>query len=57
MSGMGILFLTLLIGAALGRMGLLSWADPQTRNRPWGGGGNEGSFRIIKGFRLILRGD
>ncbi len=34
MSGMGIHFLTLLIGAALGLMGLISWADHQTRKRP-----------------------
>lgn len=34
MSGMGILFLTLLIGAVLGFMGLISWAEHQTRKKP-----------------------
>ena len=34
MSGMGILFLTLLIGAVLGFMGLISWAEYQTRKKP-----------------------
>ena len=34
MSGVGIFFLTLLIGAALGFMGLISWADHQNREKP-----------------------
>ncbi len=34
MSGMGVLFLTLLSGAVLGLMGLISWADHQTRKKP-----------------------
>ena len=34
MSVMGVLFLTLLIGAAMGLMGLISWADHQTRKEP-----------------------
>ena len=57
MFGMGILFLTLLIGAALGFIGLISWADHQTQKSPEGGGGDEGSLSIVKGFRLIFRGN
>lgn len=34
MSGMGILFLILISGAVLGLMGLISWADLQTRKEP-----------------------
>lgn len=43
MSGMGILFLTLLTGTALRLMKLISWADHQTQKIPEG----EGKRRVV----------